>query len=80
MSLLLTGIKPSNEEVVLILIGFTSNKSRYSEFAEAIVKETGKSVLVLDYSGHGESPFDLEDLTPAQNFLEVINVFDWLKR
>ncbi len=69
----------SHEEVVLILIGFTSAKSNYVNFANTIVGETGRSVLVLDYSGHGVSPFNIEDLTPAQNFLEVISVFDWLK-
>lgn len=70
----------SSEEVVLMLIGFTSNKAKYADFADVIVEETGSSVLVLDYSGHGESPFDIDDLTPAQNFLEVITTFDWLKQ
>lgn len=68
----------SQEEVVFILIGFTSQKSHYIEMANFIRDETDKSVLVLDYSGHGVSPFAIEDLTPAQNFLEVITVFDWL--
>ena len=38
------------------------------------------SVLVFDYSGQGDSPFKLEDTRAAQNFLEVVIVFDWLKQ
>lgn len=67
-------------EVLLALIGYTSNKANYKEIIEYIVANTGTSALVFDYSGHGESPFDLHGVTPAQNFLEVITVFDWLKK
>ncbi len=64
---------------VLILIGFTSNKSRYQDFANLLQKEIKASVLVLDYSGHGKSPYKIEDVMPAENFIEVVRAFDWLK-
>jgi len=64
--------------VSFILIGYNSNKERYEDYASTFVSKTGNSALVLDYSGHGNSPFELDDLTPAQNFLEVVAVFDWL--
>lgn len=38
------------------------------------------SALVFEYSGHGESPMDVMQTRPAQHFLEVICVFDWLKQ
>lgn len=69
----------SEDSLVLMLIGFTSKKSKYQNLAQAIQAVHGSSVLVLDYSGHGESPFDIQDITPAQNFLEAITAFDWLK-
>jgi len=67
----------TNDEVLLVLPGYTSTKANYSGLVQAIVEKTDVSALVIDYSGHGESPFELDDLTPAQNFLEVITAFDW---
>jgi esterase/lipase len=69
----------STDNIILILIGYTSNRKRYRNRIPDIVDETGMSALVFDYSGHGDSPFDIETTRPAQNFLEVIHVFDWLK-
>lgn len=68
----------SSGAVTLFLIGFNSNRERYKEFAEVVQTKTGSSVLVLEYSGHGTSPFELGEISPAQHFLEVIAAFDWL--
>ena len=68
----------SNDEVLLVLIGYSSNKARYRGLVSAVVEKAGMSALVIDYTGHGESPFELDDLRPAQNFLEVVTAFDWL--
>lgn len=69
----------SNKHIVLSLIGWTSNRQKYSDILNAICANTGASALVFDYSGHGDSPFDIHTTRPAQHFLEVIYVFDWLK-
>ncbi len=69
----------NTETVLLNLIGFTSNIKSYNSFLSEIVKQTSVSVLTIDYSGHGDSPFDINELTPAQSFLEVITAFDWIK-
>ncbi len=69
----------SSDEVMLVLIGLESSKLRAQERVSYICEQTGMSALVLDYSGHGVSPFDLDNVCPAQNFLEVIEAFDWLK-
>jgi len=68
-----------NSDALLVLVGYSSCKKNYEEIVSYIVEHTGTSALVLDYSGHGESPFELRDVSPAQNFLEVVKVFDWLK-
>lgn len=65
--------------VTLILIGFMSEKAKYAKFAKKIVAESSNSVVVLDYSGHGVSPYKIEDVMPAENFVEVIKTFDWIK-
>lgn len=70
----------STDKIILILIGYTSNRKRYRNRIPNIVEETNMSALVFDYSGHGDSPFDIKETMPAQNFLEVIQVFDWLKK
>lgn len=69
----------NSDEILLVLIGWTSKKSNQQDLVSAIVNATGKSALVFDYSGHGDSPFKLEETRPAQHFLEVIYAFDWLK-
>lgn len=69
----------TSDNVMLILPGYSSSKKNYEPLVSVLVEKTGISALVIDYTGHGESPFELQDLTPAQNFLEVITAFDWLK-
>lgn len=67
--------------VLLSLIGRTSyrTKQRYRDFLPRLAKELGITSVIFDYTGHGDSPFDIEDLSPAQHFLEVITVFDWMR-
>ncbi len=66
-------------QVLLVLPGFTSTKKKYEDMVRSLVKETGYSALVLDYAGHGESPFVLDDLSRADNFSDVVAAFDWLR-
>lgn len=69
----------NEDEILLSLIGWTSNRRKYKDILSAIVANTGMSALVFNYSGHGDSPFEVMETKPAQHFLEVICVFDWLK-
>lgn len=66
------------DRILLCFIGWSSKRARYQKMLSAIVGATGMSALVFDYSGHGDSPFELPDTRPAQHFLEVISVFDWV--
>lgn len=70
----------TSDEILLVLIGYESSKNRYTELVSNLVEATKASALVFDYGGHGESPFVLRNVTPAQNFLETITVFDWLTK
>ncbi len=70
----------NTDEIILSLIGWTSNRKNYNDILSAICSDTGKSALVFDYSGHGDSPFNVNTTRPAQHFLEVTCVFDWLKQ
>lgn len=67
--------------VYLMLIGRTSNrkKKHYVNFSNRVVNELNATTVVFDYSGHGDSPLNFDNLSPAQHFLEVIQVFDWMK-
>src|ERR1035437_6825461 len=69
----------STDKILLALYGYSSKKANQTELVSSIVASTDMSALVFDYSGHGDSPFKLEDTRPAQHFLEVIYAFDWLK-
>ena len=66
------------DQVLLVLPGFTSTKEKYQDLVTNIVNHTGASALVLDYAGHGKSPYNIDDLTRADNFSDVIAAFDWL--
>ncbi len=68
--------------VLLSLIGRTSKrtKQRYYDFLPRLAQELGITSVIFDYTGHGDSPFDIKELSPAQHFLEVITVFDWMKQ
>ncbi len=68
----------TTDEVILDLPGFTAGKAKYAELLSEIAKKTGAHALSIDYSGHGESPYDIQDVSPAQNFLEVVTAFDWI--
>lgn len=70
-----------NGAILLSLIGRTSRrtKQRYYDFLSSLASELGITSVIFDYTGHGDSPFDIEDISPAQHFLEVIAVFDWIK-
>jgi len=66
------------DSVLLVLPGFGTSKERYAAFTQELVKRTGYSALVLDYAGHGVSPFAIEDVSRADNFSDVVVAFDWL--
>lgn len=70
-----------NDHILLSLIGRTSKrtKQRYFDFLPKIAKDLGITAVIFDYTGHGDSPYNIEDLSPAQHFLEVITVFDWIR-
>jgi len=68
-----------NNSILLVLPGFTSSKANYEDLVTAIVNKTDMSALVVDYSGHGESPFDIQDITISENFSEVVRAYDWVK-
>lgn len=68
--------------LILSLIGRTSNRSKqqYSRLFNRLDKDLGAISVVFDYSGHGESPFNIDDMTQAQHFSEVVAVFDWMQK
>lgn len=68
------------DKIMLVLPGWTSSKASYKDLVSFIVHEAKTSALVIDYTGHGESPFDAMEVRPAQHFLEVIAAFDWIKQ
>lgn len=67
------------DDIVLALIGWPSNRANYQDLLTAIVGQTGMSALVFEFSGLGDSKVDINRTRPAQHFLEVIYVFDWLR-
>jgi pimeloyl-ACP methyl ester carboxylesterase len=69
----------AHDEVILFLMGSMSTRKRQVALVSTIVQDTGRSALVIDYSGHGESPFALSDITPAQHVVETVYAYDWIR-
>ena len=69
----------SSNRIILTLVGFGSSKKSNHDFVAKIVEMTGASALVVDMSGHGESPFFINETTPAQHLLEMVSAYDWVK-
>ena len=67
-------------KILIVLPGYSSSNARQKVHVESMVKDTGTCALVVDFSGHGNSPFELRDTRPGQHLLELIYVFDWLKQ
>jgi predicted alpha/beta hydrolase len=70
----------NSNETLLVLSGYQSTKERQIELVSELATRAGVNALVLDYSGHGKSPFELSETRPAQHLLETICAFDWLSR
>lgn len=69
---------PQAKEVMLVLVGFASSKARNADFTQGIASKANVNALVIDYSGHGESPFEIESTRPAQHLLEATIALDWV--
>lgn len=69
----------SVDQIILTFVGFGSSKKSNHDFMARITNATGVSALVVDLSGHGESPFDIDDTTPAQHLLEATKAYDWVR-
>lgn len=69
----------SKQEILLTFVGFGSSKKSNGDFVAKVVADTGLSALVIDLSGHGESPFDVDETVPAQHLLEATKAYDWIK-
>lgn len=69
----------SNQRIILAFVGFGSSKQSNFELMAKLVAMTGMSALVVDFSGHGASPFDIDETVPAQHLLEATKAYDWIR-
>lgn len=69
----------TDQKIILTFVGFGSSKKSNFDFMTKLVDMTGMSALVVDFSGHGESPFDVDETVPSQHLLEATKAYDWIK-
>lgn len=69
----------NSDTIILCLNGRTATRGSFGYMIKAIVEETGFNALQIDYSGHGDSPFDWQEISAAEQFIEVVKAFDWIK-
>lgn len=69
----------STKQIILTFVGFGSSKKSNFDFMAKLVNMTGMSALVVDFSGHGESPFNVDETVPAQHLLEATRAYDWIE-
>ncbi|MGH7197063.1 MAG: alpha/beta hydrolase family protein [Candidatus Saccharimonadales bacterium] len=68
-----------NRGIILTFVGFGSSKKSNSDFVAKVVADTGLSALIVDFSGHGESPLNVNETIPAQHLFEATKAYDWIK-
>lgn len=72
---------PQKEQIknpaVLFTHGWTSEKKRYFQYAEAL-KNLGYTVMVFDMRGHGVSEGDINVATPEEFLRDCIAAYDYL--
>lgn len=69
----------TDQKIILTFVGFGTSKKNNFDFMAKLVDMTGMCALVVDFSGHGESPFDINETVPAQHLLEATKAYDWIK-
>lgn len=69
----------ADKKILLTFVGFGSSKKSNFDFMAKLVDMTGMSALVVDFSGYGECPFDVDETIPAQHLLEATKAYDWTK-
>jgi pimeloyl-ACP methyl ester carboxylesterase len=67
------------DKSLLLIPGYQSRRERQADFASRVAMK-GLNVLVIDYSGHGDSPIKLQNTRPAQHLLETVCAFEWLEQ
>lgn len=65
---------------LLLLPGYQSSRQKYAHLAEKIARKAHYNVLVLEYSGHGESKVVLRTIRQLQHIDEVFSSYEWLHR
>jgi len=70
----------STNVIDVFCIGWTASRSHYREMLSWLADTTGHSIVCIDYSGHGDSPLELDDTYQAQHLLELVSGVDQLKQ
>lgn len=76
--LLLISIVDEPKGALLLLPGYQSSRQKYAHLAEKIARKAHYNVLVVEYSGHGESNIPLHTIRQLQHIDEVLSSYEWL--
>lgn len=71
-----------NRGIALLVHGITADRHEWGFFdflSEALLAK-GVSTLAIDYRGHGESPFPIEQLSLSGVFLDVMTAWQYLEQ
>jgi hypothetical protein len=63
---------------ILFVHGLGSNRRGYVEYGERAAAQLGAVCLALDLSGHGSSPGQADDFSPAEHLQDVLAAWDAL--
>lgn len=64
--------------ILLVFVGFASNKDRQGEFVRIVAERANLNALVVNLSGQGYSEFEMDQMMPAQHVMEAAAAYDWL--
>ena len=69
-----------NAEKILYLHGSNTSRERQIPICKKLSAMTNRTIILPEYSGHGEMKSQVGQTTPSLHALEAITVYDWINK
>ncbi len=71
-------VNGESQQGIVFVHGLGSNRRGYVEYGERAAAQLGASCMALDLGGHGLSPGEASDISPAEHLQDVLAAWDEL--
>ncbi len=71
-------VNGESQQGIVFVHGLGSNRRGYVEYGERAAAQLGASCMAVDLGGHGLSPWEASDISPAEHLQDVLAAWDEL--